>query len=69
MNMGEGKHTIFNLNGKLFAEVQRSQGQLYLLKLSIMDQCMLSEEKSEDWLWHSRFGHMSFHTSKEMSNR
>ena len=69
MIMGEGKLNIFNHDGKLFAEVQRSKGRLYLLKLNIMDQCMLSEEKFEDWLWHSRFGHMSFHTLKEMSNQ
>ena len=69
INMGEGKLTIFIHSGKLFAEVHRSKGQLYLLKLSIMEQCMLSEEKSEDWLWHSRFGHLSFHALKEMSVR
>ena len=45
MNMGEGKLTIFNHNGKLFAEVQRSKGRLYLLKLSIMDHGMFSEKK------------------------
>ena len=68
MNMGEGKLTIFNHNGQLFAQVQRSEGRLYLLMLRIMDHCMLFEEHSEDWLWHSRFGHMSLHT-KKMSNR
>ena len=68
MIMGEGKFTIFNHNGHLFAEVHRSEGQLYLLKLSIVDQCMLTEEHFEDWLWHSRFRHISFHTLKEMSN-
>ena len=50
MIMGEGKLTIFNPNGQLFAEVQRSEGRLYFLKLSIMDQCMLFEEHSKDWL-------------------
>ena len=67
MIMGEGKLTIFNPNGDLFAEVHRSSGRLYLLKLKIIDQCLITtEDKSEDWLWHSRFGHMSFHTLKEM---
>ena len=69
MIMGEGKLTIFSHNGHLFSEVQRSEGRLYLLKLSIVDQCMLTEEHSEDWLWHSRFEHISFHTLKEMSNQ
>ena len=68
--MGEGKLTIFNPNDQLFAEVHRSRGRLYLLKLSIVDQCLITtEDTAEDWLWHSRFGHLSFHTLKEMSNR
>ena len=70
MTMGEGKLTIFNPNGHLFAEVYRSKGRLYLLKLSIVDQCLItSEATTEDWLWHSRFGHLSFHTLKEMSRK
>ena len=70
MIMGEGKLTIFNPNGQLFAKVYRSKGRLYLLKLSTVDQCMIStEDSTEDWLWHSRFGHLSFHTLKEMSNK
>ena len=70
MIMGDGKLTIFNPVGCLFAEVHRSSGRLYLLKLSIVDQCLITTEATpEDWLWHSRFGHLSFHTLKEMSNK
>ena len=70
MTMGEGKLTIFNPLGQLFAEVYRSKGQLYLLKLCIVDQCLIaSEATTEDWLWHSRFGHLSFHTLKKMSKK
>ena len=70
MNMGEGKLTIFNHNGQLFAEVQRSKGRIYLLKLSIVDQCLITtEDTAEDWLWHSRFGHLSFRTLKEMPSK
>ena len=70
MIMGEGKLTIFNPNGQLLAEVLRSRGRLYLLKLSIVDQCLIATgDTTEDWLWHSRFGHLSFHTLKEMSNK
>ena len=68
MIMGEGKLTIFNPDGCLFAEVHRSSGWLYLLKLSIVDQCLITSEATpEDWMWHSRFGHLNFHTLKEMS--
>ena len=44
MITGEGKLTIYNHNGHLFAKVQRFEGILYLLKLSILDLCMLTEE-------------------------
>ena len=68
--MGEGKLTIFNPDGFLFAEMHRSSGRLYLLKLSIVDQCLITTEATpEDWIWHSRFGHLNFHTLKEMSTK
>ena len=68
--MGEGKLTIFNSYGQLFAEVHRSTGRLYLLKLKIIDQCLImSEDRTEEWLWHSRFGHLNFHMLQEMSRK
>ena len=68
--MARGKLTIFYHDGCLFTEVQRSEGRLYLLKLSIVDQCLITtEDTSEDWLWHSQFGHISFHTLKEISSK
>ena len=70
MIVGEGKLTIFNPCGQLFAEVHRSSGRLYLLKLNIVDQCLImSEDNAEEWLWHSRFGHLNFHTLQEMSRK
>ena len=70
MIMGEGKLTIFNPYGQLFAEVHRSTGRLYLLKLSIIDQCLImSEDTTKEWLWHSRLGHLNFHTLQEMSRK
>ena len=70
MIMGEGKLTIFNPNGQLFAEFHRSSERLYLLKLSIVDQCLITtEDTAKEWLWHSRFRHLNFHTLQEMSRR
>ena len=70
MVMGEGKITIFNPFGQLFTEVHRSSGKLYLLKLSIVDQCLITTEATpKDWIWHSRFGHLNFHTLKEISTK
>ena len=70
MTMARGKLTIFDGNGRLISEVKRSEGRLYLLKLNVVDQCLITtENNSENWLWHSRFGHMNFDSLKEMSRR
>ena len=70
MTMAGDKLTIFDCNGRLIGEIQRSEGQLYLLKLNVVDQCLITtEDNSENWLWHSRFGHINFHSLKEMSRR
>ena len=70
MTMAGGNLTIFDRDGCLLTEVQRTEGQLYLLKLNIIDHCLITtEDSSEDWLWHSRFGHLSFHKLKEMSRK
>ena len=70
MTMAGGKLIIFNHNGRLVAEMQRSEGRLYLLKLNVVDQCLVTtEDSSENWLWHSRFGHINFHSLQEMSKR
>ena len=68
MTMARGKLTIFDYEDRLLAQVQRSEGRLYLLKLSVVDQCLITtKDNSEDRLWHSRYGHLNFHTLKEMS--
>ena len=70
MTMAKGKLTIFDRDGCLLTEVQRTEGRLYLLKLSIIDHCLITTKDSfEDWLWHSRLGHLSFHKLKEMSRK
>ena len=70
MTMAGGKLSIFERDGCLLTKVQRIEGRLYLLKLSIIDQCLITtEDSSEDWLWHSRLGHLSFHKLKEMSKK
>ena len=70
MTMAGGKLAIFDRDGCLLTEVQRIEGRLYLLNLSIIDHCLITTEDSfEDWLWHSRVGHLSFHKLKEMSRK
>ena len=68
MTMAQGKLTIFDSEDRLLTQVQRSEGRLYLLKLDVVDQCLITTEDSpEGKLWHLRYGHQNFHVLKEMS--
>ena len=70
MTMAGGKLTIFDRDGCLLTEVKRTEGRLFLLKLSIIDHCLITtEDSSEDWLWHSQLGHLSFLKLKEISRK
>jgi len=35
----------------------------------IEDQCLLSETKSENWLWHQRYGHVNFRDLNMLSEK
>ena len=51
MTMAGGKLTVFDRHGRLVAKVQRSEGRLYLLKLKVVDQCLVAtKDSSENWL-------------------
>ena len=51
MTMARGKLTIFDYNGRLIYEVKISEGRLYLLKLNVVDQCLITtKDNSENWL-------------------
>lgn len=62
--------TIFDRDGVLLAEVRRTEGRLYLLKLNVIEQCLFTKkDEISSQLWHSRFDHLNFHSLKEMSSR
>ena len=45
----------------LLAKVKRSRNQLYLLDLEVEQPvCLAARHTEEPWLWHARFGHLSF---------
>lgn len=46
MTMAGGKLTIFNHDDQLLVEVWRFESWLYLLKLNVVDQCMVTTEDS-----------------------
>ena len=46
---------------RLLAKVQRYRNRLYLLDLKVEQSvCLAAHHTEEPWLWHARFGHLSF---------
>jgi len=46
---------------RLLAKMKRSQNWLYLLDLKAEQPvCLEARHTEEPWLWHARFGHLSF---------
>ena len=45
----------------LLTKVKRSRNWLYLLDLKVEQPvCLVARHTEEPWLWHARFGHLSF---------
>ena len=58
MTMFGGRLTIHDGGGALLAKVHRTEGRLYLLKLKVEDNCLLTEANdNSSRLWHLRYGH------------
>jgi transposase InsO family protein len=52
---------IRDQDGRLLAKVSRSHNRLYLLDLKVEQPvCLAASCSEEPWLWHGRFGHLSF---------
>ena len=45
---------------RLLAKVKRSRKRLYLLDLKVEQPICLAARRTELWLWHARFGYLSF---------
>jgi len=46
---------------QLLAKVKRSRNRLYLLDLKVEQPiCLAARHTEEPWLWHARYGHLSF---------
>jgi hypothetical protein len=46
---------------RLLAKVTRSRNRLYLLDLKVEQPiCLAAQRTEEPWLWHARYGHLSF---------
>ena len=57
----DGVLRIRDQEQRLLAKVKRSQNQLYLPNLKVEQPvCLAVRYIEEPWLWHARFGHLSF---------
>ncbi|WVZ68030.1 hypothetical protein U9M48_017021 [Paspalum notatum var. saurae] len=65
------KHGILTIRDRelqLLTKVKRSINRMYLLNLSIVRPvCLAAVKDDEAWLWHARFGHLSFEALAKMS--
>ena len=57
----DGVLRIRDQEQRLLAKVKRSLNRLYLLDLKVEQPvCLAIRRTEEPWLWHARFGHLSF---------
>ena len=64
--LGGGILSIFDKKGKVFARIRKSSGSMYLIKLSILEYCQITQEEQGVWLWHHRLCHQSFRMIYDM---
>ena len=70
MTMFGGRLTIHDWDGALLAEVHRTEGRLYLLKLKVEDNCLPTKaDDNSSRLWHLRYGHLNYHLLKKMATK
>ena len=66
-NLGGGVLSIFDDRGNVFANVRKSRGSMYLIKLNIPEVCQITrEEEGAVWLWHYRLCHQNFRKIDDM---
>ena len=57
----DGVLRIRDQEQRLLAKVKRSLNWLYLLDLKVeQPMCLAARHSEEPWMWHARFGHLSF---------
>ena len=70
MIMFGGCLTIHDWDGALLAEVHCIEGRLYLLKLKVEDNCLLTKaDDNSSRLWHLKYGHLNYHFLKKMATK
>ena len=63
IRLRNGFLTLYDGQGRLLTKTSKTRGNMYLLKLNIVEHCLLVEKNDEEaWLWHRRMCHQSAHT-------
>jgi transposase InsO family protein len=58
----DGLMTVLDKERQVLAKVRRSANRLYILNIEQSEPvCLLSKTSELPWLWHARYGHISFH--------
>ncbi|XP_004488901.1 uncharacterized protein [Cicer arietinum] len=61
MNMENGQMKMFESSKRLVLKTPLSKNITFKMEIQISEnQCLATEVRSEDWLWHQRFGHLNF---------
>ena len=63
IHLREGFLTLHDGQGRLLTKTPKMTGNMYLLKLNVIEHCLLIKESNEKaWVWHRRMCHQISHT-------
>jgi len=61
---------VFDNKNRLILKAPLSKQRTFKINISVIeDKCLLSEVKSENWLWHQRYGHINFRDLNMLSEK
>ena len=60
---------IYDRARSLIIMVTRQSNRLYVAKLKLADQVCLMTNINGGWLWHARYGHLNFHSLKQLNDK
>jgi hypothetical protein len=69
ISIDSGELAIREPDGRLLANVKRSDSKLYLLTVELSTAaCLVSPGEAEAWRWHERLGHLNFPVMKKLAH-
>ena len=64
-----GAYEIYDSTRGVIVVVQMSSSRLFPLKIETIQFCLVAEIKDPSWLWHFRYGHLSFGGLKTLNQK